>query len=227
MKKILLFSLFVLVAVLVWTHFDIGMYASLDALKDNRMAIMEYVDGNYTLAAVVFTSIYVVATIFSLPIATFLTLLSGFLFGIVFGTIFVVVGATIGATIVYLLARTIFHDWFYSRFGKKVHQHLDNIEKDSFNYLLFLRLVPIFPFFLVNIAPAFVHTKTRDYVLSTFIGIIPGTFVYVYAGQTLETIDAIGDILSPGVIIAFVLLGIISIIPVAYRHLQKRRRSIE
>lgn len=217
MKKGLLFIVFVTLTAFVWNYFDIGMYASLDALKDNKMLIIDYVDGNYILAVGMFIGLYIASTVFSLPIATFLTLLGGFLFGALFGTLYVVVGATIGATVLYVLARSIFHDWLYARFGERFKHHLHKIESDAFNYILFLRLVPIFPFFVVNIAPAFAKIRTRDYVLATLFGIIPGSFVYVYAGRALDSIESVSDILSPTVIGAFVLLGSISLAPVVYK----------
>lgn len=222
-RRLTILFVFIVLTIFVWNYFDVGMYASLDALKENKMAIMDYVDGNYTLAVLVFMGIYIVSTVFSLPIATFLTLLAGFLFGAILGTIFVVVSATIGATIIYTLAKTIFRDWLYSRFSERVTRHLHKIEADAFNYILFLRLVPLFPFFIVNIAPAFARIKTRDYVLATLIGIIPGSFVYVYAGRALESIDRVGDILSPTVIGAFVLLGAMSLLPILYKHRSSSR----
>ena len=224
-KKLAILIVFIVLTVFVWNYFDVGMYTSLESLKENRMALMDYVDGNYTLAALVFIGLYIGATVFSLPIATFLTLLAGFLFGALFGTIFVVIGATIGATIIYLLAKTVFHDWFYARFGEQFKKHLHKIENDGFNYLMFLRLVPLFPFFVVNIAPAFAKIRTRDYVLSTLFGIIPGTFVYVYAGRALETIENVSDIATPSVISAFVLLGVISLVPVIYKRYKTSRAA--
>jgi uncharacterized membrane protein YdjX (TVP38/TMEM64 family) len=152
-----------------------------------------------------------------------LSLTMGFVFGRWVGTVLAVLAATIGATIVFLAARYIFADAARKRLGALGEKINAGFTKNAFSYLLFLRLVPVFPFFLVNLAPAFTSIPLRTYVLGTFLGIIPGTFVFVNLGQTLGRIDSLQGLVSGETLGAFALLGLFALVPVALRYWNERK----
>ena len=159
----------------------------------------------------------------SLPIASLLTLLSGVLFGVVQGTIFVVIAATTGATIIFIVAQTSLGRTLRMRAGKFYQKIEANMNDNAVGYLLFLRLVPIFPFFVVNVVPALFNVKLRVFLLSTFFGIIPGSAAYVYFGQQLGEIETMGDLASPELMLAFILLGMFALIPTLYKQFKNRK----
>ena len=133
------------------------------------------------------------------------------------------IAATVGATLVFLAARYLFADAARKRLGAVGERLNAGFTENAFSYLLFLRLVPAFPFFLVNLAPAFTAIPVRTYVLATLIGIIPGTFVYVNLGQTLGRIDSLQGLVSRETLLAFGLLGLFALLPVAWKKLKARR----
>ncbi|TLY15099.1 MAG: TVP38/TMEM64 family protein, partial [Nitrospirae bacterium] len=159
-----------------------------------------------------------VVTALSLPGAAILTLAGGFLFGTVLGTVYVNVGATTGATLAFLTARYLLRDWVEKKFGDRLGPIQEGFAKDAFSYLLTLRLIPIFPFFLVNLVSGLTRVNIGTYVVATALGIIPGSFVYAYAGRQLGTINSLKEIASPKVLLAFMLLGLLALVPVVYRR---------
>jgi uncharacterized membrane protein YdjX (TVP38/TMEM64 family) len=154
-----------------------------------------------------------------------LSLTTGFVFGRWVGTMLVVVAATVGATLVFLAARYLFADAARRRLGSLGEKINAGFTENAFSYLLFLRLVPLFPFFLVNLAPAFTSIPLRTYVLATLIGIIPGTFVYVNLGQALGRIDSLQGLVSRDTLLAFGLLGLFALLPVAWKKWKARRAA--
>jgi uncharacterized membrane protein YdjX (TVP38/TMEM64 family) len=199
-------------------------YLSLDALKDNRTALLAFVEKNTVLAAFLHVATYATVTALSLPAAAVLTVAGGFLFGVPLGATLTVIGATLGATILFVVARTAFGDALREKAGPFVAKMADGFKKDAFNYLLFLRLVPAFPFFAVNLVPALVGMKLRPFVIATALGIIPGTSVFTAFGASLgEVFDRGGQatlagVLSPTLIAALVGLGLLSLLPIAVRR---------
>jgi uncharacterized membrane protein YdjX (TVP38/TMEM64 family) len=179
----------------------LASYLSLETLRMHRGTLTAWVAGNFTLAALAYVGAYVVAVAFSMPGAVFLTLSGGFLFGAVFGTILTVTGATIGATIIFLFAKTLFGENALDRFGAPAAKLADGIRRNAGSYLMVLRLVPLFPFFLVNLVPAFVGVPLVTYVLTTFFGIIPGTAVFSLAGAGLGSVLDQGGAITPGSIL--------------------------
>ena len=162
---------------------------------------------------------------FSLPGGLVLSLTTGFIFGRWVGTLLAVLAATIGATLVFLAARYLFADAARRRMGALGEKISAGFTENALNYLLFLRLVPVFPFFLVNLAPAFTNISLRTYVLGTLVGIIPGTFVYVNLGQTLGRIDSLSGLVSTETLGAFVLLGLFALVPVLLRKFRASRAA--
>ncbi len=173
--------------------------------------------GHFGLLSALFVLAYVAVTGFSLPGAVILTLAGGFLFGFVWGTLFVNLGATTGATLAFLSSRYLLRDWVERKFGKWLGPVQQGFTNNAFSYLLTLRLIPLFPFFVVNLVSGLTRMNVGTYVVATALGIIPGSFVYAYAGRQLGTINSLKDIASPGVIGAFVLLGLLALVPSLYK----------
>jgi uncharacterized membrane protein YdjX (TVP38/TMEM64 family) len=205
------------VAVVVFFYFDLGQFLSLQALKDNRDDLLSFTETHAAVAATLFVLIYVAVTGLSLPGAVILTLAGGFLFGAVWGTLFVNLGATAGATLAFLASRYLLRDWVERKFGKWLGPVQQGFANNAFSYLMTLRLIPLFPFFVVNLVSGLTRMNVGTYVAATAIGIIPGSFVYAYAGRQLGTINSLKDIASPGVIGAFVLLGLLALVPSLYK----------
>jgi uncharacterized membrane protein YdjX (TVP38/TMEM64 family) len=198
-------------------------YLSLETIKANRDALLSFADRHFVPALAIAFIVYVAATALSLPGGLVLSLTMGFIFGRWVGTVLVVIAATVGATLVFLAARYLFAEAARKRLGAVGERINAGFTENAFSYLLFLRLVPAFPFFLVNLAPAFTNIPVRTYVLATLIGIIPGTFVYVNLGQTLGRIESLQGLVSRETLIAFGLLGLFALLPVAWKRLKARR----
>ncbi len=205
------------VAVAAFFYFDLGRFLSLQSLKDNRDYLLSFTETHAAVAAALFVLTYVAVTGLSLPGAVILTLAGGFLFGFVWGTFFVNLGATTGATLAFLASRYLLRDWVERKFGKWLGPVQKGFEQNAFSYLMTLRLIPLFPFFVVNLVSGLTRMNVGTYVAATALGIIPGSFVYAYAGRQLGTINSLKDIASPGVIAAFVLLGLLALVPSLYK----------
>ena len=170
------------------------------------------------LSAFIFMFVYYVFVAFSLPAATILSLLGGFLFGFWWGTIYVVLSATAGAVTVFAIARSSIGHTLRHKAGRLYRQAQDHMQDNAIGYLLFLRLVPIFPFFLVNILPALFNVSFRVFTLTTFFGILPGAAVYVNLGGQLQDIQTTSDLLSMDILMAFTFLGCIALTPTLYKR---------
>jgi uncharacterized membrane protein YdjX (TVP38/TMEM64 family) len=197
---------------------------SLDNIREHRQALTDFTDRHYLLMLLACGMGYSLSTALSLPGGTVLSLLLGFLFGRWTGTLLIVISATVGAGAVFWLARYLFADWARQRLKQHAMSQklLDDFQADAFNYLLFLRLVPLFPFWLVNLAPAFTAVPMRTYLISTFIGIMPGSFIFANLGQSLGRIEHLDQLLSWQTLLALSLLGGLSLIPVLSKQLQPK-----
>jgi len=203
--------------------FDLHTYLSLEQIQDQKEQFKEYIELHPFLAALIFVGAYVASVALSLPIATLLTLLGGFLFGLVQGTLLVVGSATIGATILFLVAKTSLGATLREKAGGLYKKVEGNMKENAVGYLLFMRLVPLFPFVAVNVVPALFNVPLRIFVLTTFFGIMPGSAVFVYFGQQLGSIESLGDLVSPEVLLAFALLGVFAVIPTLYKQYKNRK----
>ncbi|GJL56349.1 MAG: hypothetical protein NPIRA02_34810 [Nitrospirales bacterium] len=204
--------------------FDLGTYLSLESLKANRDNLLAYTEKNLSLAVSIFILVYIVQTAFSLPGGAILTLAGGFLFGSIWGTLFVNLGATTGATLAFLAARYLLRDWVESKFGDRLGPIQAGFAKNAFSYLMTLRLIPAFPFFLVNLVSGLTRVNLGTYVVATALGIIPGSFVFAFAGRQLGTINSLSEIASPPVLLAFTFLGLLAIMPIVYRKVTGKSR---
>ena len=213
-----LIAVAIALAIGAFFYFDLGRFLSLTALKENRDSLMAFTDANFGAAVGIFILTYVVVAGLSLPGAVILTLAGGFLFGGILATLFINIGATTGATLAFLAARYLLRDTVEQKFGKWMGPFQEGFAKNAFSYLLTLRLIPLFPFFIVNLVSGLTRVNVGTYMLATAIGIIPGSFVYAYAGRQLGTISSLREIASPNVIGAFVLLGLLALAPVVYKR---------
>ena len=203
-------------------------YLSFDALRQHRHVLHDFVDSHYAGAALLFVLVYTAAVALSIPGAIILTVTGGFLFGSLAGTVLVVIGATAGAALVYLAARTALGDVLRARAGGLITRLEAGFKENALSYLLVLRLVPLFPFWLVNLAAALLGVPFRTYLVGTFLGIIPGGYVYATVGAGLGSVfdqggePSLRGVLTPQVITALVGLAVLSLVPVAYKKLRRR-----
>ena len=203
----------------------LGSYLSLDTLRTHREALVGWVSANIVLASLAYVVVYVVAVAFSFPGAVVLTLSGGFLFGAAAGTLLTVTGATIGATIIFVFARAIFGENALDRFGQPAARLAEGIRRNAGSYLLVLRLVPLFPFFLVNLVPAFVGVPLATYVVTTFVGIIPGTAVFSLAGAGLGSVLDRGGAVTPGSIMTpQIIAGLLGLAALSLAAIPLRKR---
>ncbi|MFQ1741271.1 FAD-dependent oxidoreductase [Aeromonas veronii] len=195
---------------LIGTFFalDLGRYLTLDALQAQQAAVAQWVDGHFVSASLLFVLIYVLSTALSLPGASLLTLGGSAVFGVAWGLLLVSFASTIGATLAFLSARFLLRDWVERRFGDKLATFQSGMAKEGAFYLLSLRLIPIFPFFLVNLLMGLTPIRVSTYYWVSQLGMLPGTFVYVLAGSELGQLTSTGNILSPGLMVALTLLGL-------------------
>ncbi len=206
-------------------------YLSFDALRQNRHVLQDLVAGHHALAALGYVVVYAAAVALSVPGAAVLTVAGGFLFGSLEGTVLVVIGATTGATLLYLAAKTALGDALRARAGGLVHKLEAGFRENALSYLLVLRLVPLFPFWLVNLAAAVLGVPPATYVLGTFVGIIPGSYVYASVGAGLGSVfdqggePSLKGALTPQVLVALVGLALLSLVPVAYKRLKGQRAA--
>lgn len=226
-SRALKLALVALFAGVVVAFFALGghRYLSLDAIKANRDALLAFTQQHFAASLAIAFVVYVAVTAFSLPGGLVMSLTVGFLFGRWVGTALVVAAATIGATLVFVAARYVFADAARKRLGALGERINAGFTENAFSYLLFLRLVPLFPFFLVNLAPAFTSIPLPTYVLATFVGIVPGTFVFVNLGQTLGRIESLQGLVSAETLGAFALLGVFALVPVAIRRFRARKTA--
>lgn len=209
------------VALFFWS--GLQKYLSLETLKTNRQALLDYHEAHQLAMVAGFMSLYIVQTALSLPGAAILSLAAGAIFGVLMGTFYAIIAATIGATLAFLVTRYLLRDAVLNRFEGKLEGMNRELEERGFNYLLFLRLVPVFPFFLINLAAGLTRLPLRTFLLGTLLGIIPGGFVYVNAGASLSTIDSLSGIASPRVLGSFALLGLFALLPVLYNRFKNRK----
>jgi len=219
--------LVIVVAVLALGYaFGLQDYLSLGALRRYQETLAGFVAANPVLAPLAYLVAYALAVTISFPGASFLTIAGGFLFGAVAGTALAVVAATIGATLIFLIARTSLGGLLADRAGPRMQRLRQGFQEDGFNYLLFLRLVPLFPFWMINLAAALFGMRVLPYVAATAIGIVPGTFVYSYFGQGLgSALESEGSPASMQLFLALALLGVMALIPVAVRKWRRGKES--
>ena len=218
MKK---FSILVaLLGAFLYYYFFLSEYASFSSIQNYQHTLQVYVHGQYVRSVLLYMVSYIVVVAVSLPVAVLFTLLGGSLFGALWGTLYAVVSATTGATLSFLMVRYLLGQHVQKRYEKNLTLLNKEFKQRGLYYLLSLRLFPVIPFFVLTILIALTNVPLCTFVLTTLVGILPGTFVYTYAGQCLATLESPKDILSPPLLVAFILLGLLALIPVLF---QRRR----
>ena len=195
-------------AILAYFWFDLGQYLSLDQFKAQQAEIIAAKDAAPALSIGGFFLLYVGVTALSLPGAAIMSLIAGALFGVVTGTILVSFASTIGATLAFLSSRFVLRDWVQGKFGDRLKAIDDGIARDGAFYLFTIRLIPLFPFFVVNLVMGLTRIPARTFYWVSQIGMLPATIVFVNAGTQIGAIDSTAGLLSPTLIGSFVLLGL-------------------
>jgi|TARA_B110000967_G_C18884025_1_gene562849 uncharacterized membrane protein YdjX (TVP38/TMEM64 family) len=202
----------IVLAIIAFFFYDIQQYTTLDYIKAKQQNIIEYYKQNFFFVLVLFIFLYVLVTALSLPVATFLTLVGGALFGFSSGLIIVSFASTIGATLAFLMARFLAQNYVQKNFKNQLSKINKKFKSEGSFYLFALRLVPVVPFFIINVVMGLMTIKTWTFYWVSQLGMLPGTIVYVYAGTQLAQIETFSDITSPSMLIAFALLGLFPLI---------------
>jgi uncharacterized membrane protein YdjX (TVP38/TMEM64 family) len=215
-----------LLAIAVVFASGLADYLSFEQLKQNRAQLLDFVERHPLLAPLMFMAIYAAVIALSIPGGAVLTVAGGFLFGVGLGTLYVVLAATVGASLVFLAAKTALGDSLRQKAAPWLRRMEDGFRENALSYLLFLRLIPIFPFWLVNLVPALLGVAFPTYVVATFLGIIPGTLVYASVGNGLSAVfeagqsPDLGIIFKPAIILPIIGLAVLALLPVAYRKIR-------
>ncbi len=194
-----------------------------DNLKANRNALLTFVQDNYIWSVVLFILIYLVSVAFSIPGATILTLAGGFVFGAVLGAVYVNIGATSGAIAVFLFARYLVGAKLQEKYADKLAKFNKELQENGYSYLLTLRFIPLFPFWMINLFAGLTSIPLRTYAWTTAVGIFPGSFVYTFMGSRLNDINSPKDLLSLEILLAFVLLGLFALTPTIIKKVRNRK----
>lgn len=206
MKKAVL-ALVMIGAIAAYFIFDLGQYLSLENFKASQADIVAATDANPALYIAGFFLLYVAVTGLSIPGAAIMSLVAGALFGVVVGTLIVSFASTMGATLAFLSSRYLLRDWVQGKFGERLRAVDDGLEKDGAFYLFTLRLIPVFPFFVINLLMGLTRIKTGTFFWVSQIGMLPATIVFVNAGTQISRIESTAGLLSPTLIASFVALA--------------------
>ncbi|MEX3011298.1 TVP38/TMEM64 family protein [Hoeflea sp. TYP-13] len=214
--------------------FGLHEFLTFESLIQHRDALKMHVMDNIVMASAVYLGVYIAAVAFSFPAASWLTILGGFLFGWFLAGTLTAFAATIGASIIFLAARTALGDFLQKMAGPGVSKLAHSFEENAFGFLLVLRLAPVFPFFVINIAPALFNVPLRIYVAATFLGILPGTYAYAYLGQGLDSVIlsakeagqdvSLSDLVTAELTIAFAALAAVAAIPFIIKKVRSGRQ---
>ncbi|HHF3037127.1 MULTISPECIES: TVP38/TMEM64 family protein [Vibrio diabolicus subgroup] len=211
MNKKLILGL-ILVAIIVFLGVNFSQYLTLENAKAQQEALTTYIDQNFVFSAAIYFFAYIAITAFSIPGAAVVTLLGAALFGFWTSLLLVSFASTMGATLAFLSSRYLLRDWVQNKFGNKLIAINQGVEKDGAFYLFSLRLIPVFPFFLINLLMGLTPMSVGRFYLTSQVGMLPGTAVYLNAGTQLATIESLSGIISPAVLASFALLGLFPII---------------
>lgn len=223
-KKKILIAAFVAIIGL-WFAFDLGQYLTLENAKLQQQALQDTISSQPLLSSLVYFALYISITALSLPGAAIFTLLGAALFGFWWSLLLVSFASTIGATLAFLFSRYLLKDWVQKKFGQKLETINKGIEKDGPFYLFSLRLIPIFPFFLINLLMGLTPLTAGRFYLVSQIGMLPGTMVYLNAGTQLAEIDSLSGIVSPSVLVSLALLGLFPLITKHIMNFINKRKA--
>lgn len=223
MKKNKIFIvLFVVILLVVFYMAGLEKYLSLDFLKLRISEFIDYYNAHKFFVISVYAAIYILVTALAMPGAAVLTLAGGAVFGVYIGTAVVSIASTTGAALSFAGARYLFREWIETKYKNNLVKFNDGIDKNAFNYILFLRLVPLFPFFLINLVLGLTRVKFKTYILTSWIGMLPGTFVFIYAGKQLAGIDSVKSVMSGQILLALSMLGLLMLVPLLYKKIKSK-----
>jgi len=217
----------IIAAIAAFFLFDLGQYFTLEQLKARQAELAAFRADHAGMLAIGYLLVYILVTALSLPGATIMTLAGGAVFGLWQGLLLVSFASSIGATLAFLVARFLLRDWVQSRFRDRLTAINEGIERDGAFYLFSLRLVPLFPFFVINLVMGLTPIKTWTFYWVSQVGMLAGTAVYVNAGTQLAQIDSLGGIVSPSLLVSFALLGLFPLVARKGLEWIKHRRGVE
>jgi uncharacterized membrane protein YdjX (TVP38/TMEM64 family) len=220
LKKQTLLLLILIAAVIAVRFSGIGDVVTLESVKRNRDMLLAFVKEQYALSVLIYIASYITVVAFSVPGATVMTLAGAYVYGALRAALYVNIAATTGAALVFLAVRYLLGTRVQQRYEAQLRTFNAEMEKNGARYLLTLRFLPVFPFFLVNILPALTNVPLRTFLWTTSLGIIPGTLIYAYAGEQLGTLQSLGQVLSTRILIAFVLLALFTCFPMIWKRLR-------
>ena len=207
-----LIIIFFLLSIISGFFFDIGQYLSFETIKEQHEKLILLIDSNFIFYFILFFFIYIIVTAFALPFAAIKTVLAGALFGLIPGVILTSFASSIGSTLCFLMSRFVLRDFVQNKYSKYLDKINRGIKEDGVYYLFFLRLSPIFPFFIINLVFGLTKMKTMTFYIISQIGMLIGTVVFVNAGVQLSKISSMSDILSFNLILSFILIGLVPLI---------------
>lgn len=228
MQKYLPLLLIICFSLLAW-FLGLKDYFNLETLRLYHGGLSLYIKEHLTLSLLIYSLAYILIVTLSIPVAAFMTILGGFLFGQFLGTCVVVISATLGAVLIFISAKRASKDLLTQKAGKFAQKMHRGFNENAFSYLLTLRLIPLFPFVAVNLAAALFQIPLRTFFTATFMGIIPGSFVYVALGVALQTVIDKPDLslklaLDPKILLALGGLGLLSLLPIVYKKFKGRKK---
>jgi uncharacterized membrane protein YdjX (TVP38/TMEM64 family) len=224
-RKQLLIVLAVVALVALFFLADLGRFLTLEYLQTSRAAIVTRVEAQPVAASAIYFAVYVLVTALSLPGAAVMSLAGGAVFGLVWGMVLVSFASSVGATLAFLISRSLLHEWVRKRFGEYLEGIDRGFEKEGNFYLFSIRMVPLFPFFVVNLLMGLTRISAPAFYLVSQVGMLAATFVFVYAGTQLAQVHTLGDVLSLQLILALSLLGLFPLAARKLMTLWSQRRS--
>lgn len=221
-KKTVIISL-ILLLIVILRFTAISELINLDRITESREQIKLWVEDSRFIALITYIVVYILVVALSIPGASILTITGGFLFGPYWATLYINIGATTGAMIIFLVARYLIGSSFQQKYKTQLEKFNRELESNGANYLLSLRLIPVFPFFLINILAGLTTVKFKTFLWTTALGIIPGSFIYAYLGFAGGTIGESESIITNEILLALVLLGVLALLPVVIRKIRSKR----
>lgn len=216
--KRILIAVVLIVLMLVLRFSGVGNYINLNFFSEHKQSVLDFIATWPVVSRLLFMVAYMLLVIFAIPITIILNIVGGYFFGAVQAAILCIVSATLGSTISFFVFRYLLYDSVQAKYGKKLAPLTQSIQKYGANYILFLELLPITPFGFIVIGASLAGLDTWTFIWATFVGIIPSTFIYAYAGQQLGSLDSFGSIFAPQFVIPLLLLSLLALLPIILRH---------
>ena len=219
-KQIIVFSLFIALIVLL-RYLNVGRHITLAAIQQHATYLKGLVNAHYPLSVAGYIVLYLLVMAFSIPVAAVMTITGGFLFGSVRGALFANFGATLGSIVAFLMVRYAFRSLMRERYGNRLKAFNKEFDQHGYLYMLTIRLVIVFPPFVGNVLAGLANVPLWTFAWTTLLGMMPGAFVYAFAGQQLHTLTSVRSILSANILLAVGLLVLLSLIPILFRIIRK------